>query len=306
MIGATIGGVIGAAVMASAVAGAGMPRAEPEGNKYAKARLIAETTAAQPGQTLNLAVTFDISPGWHLYWKGQNDSGMPIEVELTLPEGFKAGEMRWPAPERYVLPGDLVDYVYHHRVTLIVPVSVPKDARGTLEAKAHVSFLVCEAACIPGRADVTLSVPIAAEGADAPAPSPYAKRFVDARRLWPRPLAEVGTAITRSWGTSHTQRMYELTFSAPGADRLAFMPEEGAAVLDDAITDGQKDGDALTLRFTRVTVGDNDARARGSRVRGILMRRQPGGVVDYIRIDEPLPDSADGAQPAKDTGTHAK
>lgn len=295
MIVSTIGGVIGAAVLATATVAGGSLRAEPEGNKYAKARLIAEASAAQPGQTLNLAVTFDIAPGWHLYWKGQNDSGMPIEVDLTLPEGFKAGEMRWPAPERYVLPGDLVDYVYHNRVTLIVPVSVPADAKGTLEASATVSFLVCEAACIPGKADVKVSVPVVAADAPTPALSPEAKHFAEARRLWPRPIGELGAAIGLKWGGGE-----HLTITAKGADRLAFMPQEGAATLVDAITTGQKEGDTLTLAFER---GGGET---GGRVRGILMRRQPGGVIDYVRIDELLPTVPTAGQPAKDSAVHGK
>ena len=78
----------------------------------------AQLAAPDPG-TVTVAWTFDLAEGWHLYGSGLNDSGYPPSVALTLPDGWRAGPLRWPVPERYLMPGDILDHVYHHRLVLL-------------------------------------------------------------------------------------------------------------------------------------------------------------------------------------------
>ncbi len=41
---------------------------------------------------------------WHVYWRNPGDSGLPPEVAWTLPAGFSAGPLQWPAPSRIPWP----------------------------------------------------------------------------------------------------------------------------------------------------------------------------------------------------------
>ncbi|NBC47147.1 MAG: hypothetical protein GVY22_03970, partial [Gammaproteobacteria bacterium] len=41
------------------------------------ARLIAESAAVVPGGNVELALVFDLRPGWHTYWRNPGDSGEP-------------------------------------------------------------------------------------------------------------------------------------------------------------------------------------------------------------------------------------
>ena len=59
--------------------------------------------AAAPGESVTLIWRFELADDWHLYWTGRNDSGYPPLIELDLPEGWVAGGLQWPAPERYVV-----------------------------------------------------------------------------------------------------------------------------------------------------------------------------------------------------------
>ena len=75
------------------------------------ARLVPEAGSVVPGGTLWVDLHLDIDPGWHVYWRNPGDSGLPTEIAWKLPAGFSAGEIAWPAPERFVL-GTIGNYGY--------------------------------------------------------------------------------------------------------------------------------------------------------------------------------------------------
>src|SRR6185503_16838228 len=71
------------------------------------ARLVSERIALTPGRTAWLALHFTIRPGWHTYWLNPGDAGEKTDIAWTLPPGFSAGPIQWPAPERLLEPGDI-------------------------------------------------------------------------------------------------------------------------------------------------------------------------------------------------------
>ncbi len=135
-----------------------------------KARLVSEAASVGPGQTLWVALEFNIREGWHTYWRNPGDSGQATTLAWTLPPGFTAGEIVWPTPHRFELP-PLVNYGYAAHVMHLVRITAPKDlnvgAPVALAAKA--SWLVCSDVCIPEDADLQLKLPTAgaAGGAEA-------------------------------------------------------------------------------------------------------------------------------------------
>ena len=140
------------------IAGAlGASAAGPEArDKHVEAALVPEVSGVAPGKAFTLAVRLRMDEGWHTYWKNPGDSGMPTSVEWELPEGFAAGELRWPVPERIDVAG-IISYGYHGEVWLLTEISVPAGWAGP-EATigARVSWLMCKEECIPeiGRAHV--------------------------------------------------------------------------------------------------------------------------------------------------------
>ena len=130
------------------------------------ATLVADRSSVAPGETFHLALHQQITPGWHTYWRNPGDSGEPTRLDLSLPQGWNAGEMIWPAPHSYDL-GPLTNYGYSAEVTLPVPVTVPANAApGPLTINAYASWLVCEDICIPEEAELTLTLAVGDSVAD--------------------------------------------------------------------------------------------------------------------------------------------
>jgi thiol:disulfide interchange protein/DsbC/DsbD-like thiol-disulfide interchange protein len=140
---------------------------EYEGRQLVEARLLADTESVVPGQAFEVGVLLEMAPGWHTYWEYSGDSGLPTKVEWSLPPGYEAGPLRWPAPVAKVEPGDIRVYGYSGRVLLMSTITPPTDARGTAALKADVTWLVCEEICIPGEASLELDLPVGAQAAPA-------------------------------------------------------------------------------------------------------------------------------------------
>lgn len=150
--------------------------------RHVKASLIAETDAVRPGQPLSVGIRLEMEKGWHTYWRNPGDSGLPTRVKWDLPAGFSAGEIQWPHPIRFAT-GPLVSYGYEHDVLLPVEIRVPAGvAAPEVRVAGRVDWLECLEACLPGRADVSLTLPVR----PAASPGPQATLFAEARRRLPR------------------------------------------------------------------------------------------------------------------------
>jgi thiol:disulfide interchange protein DsbD len=161
--------------------GVGVGHAAPRGH-HVKASLVAESDAAQPGTPLVLGLRLQMDPSWHTYWRNPGDAGLPTRVKWELPEGFVAGELQWPHPIRFNT-GPLVSYGYEHDVLLPVEIQVPATLASTpVRLTASVSWLECQEICLPGKAELSLSLPVRASAA----PGPSAALFEETRRRLPR------------------------------------------------------------------------------------------------------------------------
>lgn len=237
--------------------------------EHARPRLISEKTGVAPGETIWIGVTFDIDDGWHLYWDGQNDSGMPVKGTWTLPTGVTMGDLLWPTPKRGVYPLDVIDYIYEKRVTAISSITVPKDAiiGSKIAISSHLTWLVCQEQCIPGKGDVSIELPIVA--ADSVKNSADAKFFEEARKTVPTPVlvtlengtnepkasgiglksiqtnarggARAESRVTGKWAGD------TLILNVDGAQGLVFYPDATCSTMTNAIKQGEsKTG---SLRF---------------------------------------------------------
>ncbi|MBV9827637.1 MAG: thioredoxin family protein [Alphaproteobacteria bacterium] len=153
-----------------------------------KATLVPERTTMMPGRPLWVDLHLDIEHGWHVYWRNPGDSGLPTEIEWTLPAGYSAGDIVWPTPERFVV-GTIGNYGYADAADLLVPLTVPADATpgGTQHLAAHATWLVCSDICIPGETVLTLDLPVAASA--APASPATTATFAAARTRLAKPAS---------------------------------------------------------------------------------------------------------------------
>ncbi len=189
-----------------------------KGTTLVEASLIADTTAVVPGRPFRLGVLLKMAPRWHTYWEFAGDAGLPTRIEWTLPPGFGAGPIEWPLPESLLEPGGIRVYAYGGEVLLLTTIQPPANLKTGGEAitiSAAVSWLVCEAICIPGRAAVSIDLPVAdaAEPANAALFSTYAA-------LLPSPGVPPFEVAWRRQGANL------IATAAPGADvtKVDFLP----------------------------------------------------------------------------------
>lgn len=137
--------------------------------QYVQASLVAAEASIQPGKPFTVALRFVHELHWHTYWLNPG-TGLPTTLTWTLPPGFKAGEIQWPAP--IVLKdhtGTVIGNGYEGELFLPVTITPPADLKPgtTVELTAAAEWLMCEEICVPGKATVKLSLPVSA---DAPQP----------------------------------------------------------------------------------------------------------------------------------------
>jgi DsbC/DsbD-like thiol-disulfide interchange protein len=148
--------------------------------------LIAEKDWITAGHPFNVALRFELEKGWHVYWVNPGDSGEPPRVTWDLPASIKAGAIEWPAPQR-LGTSTIVDYGYQDGVTLVVPMRADAtlSSQNPVQIDADVKVLVCREMCIPGKAQVSLTLPVKLQPPPASAQSTHF--FTEARKAWPQP-----------------------------------------------------------------------------------------------------------------------
>ena len=127
-------------------------------------RLVSEQNAVFPGGTFWVGLDMVLDDGWHMYWQNPGDAGLSPKIKWQLPSGIKAGDIQWPYPQR-LSAGPLMSFGYEHEVLLLVPVTVEGNFQSSqmLDLHARVDWLACKEECIPGRAELNLSLPLAAD-----------------------------------------------------------------------------------------------------------------------------------------------
>jgi len=121
--------------------------------------LIAEPKPIEPGKPFTVGLRFRPEPGWHIYWKNPGDSGMAPTVQWKLPEGYTAGPLQFPLPEKILAP-PLVTYGYEMETLLLTEITPPagQPLPAKIKIGADLDWLVCKEICLPGKASLDLNV----------------------------------------------------------------------------------------------------------------------------------------------------
>lgn len=132
-------------------------------------RVRAELLAHAPegvaaGKPVWLGLQLTHAPEWHTYWKNSGDSGLPTQLEWTLPPGVLASDIQWPVPKKIPI-GTLANYGYEGTVLLPVPLEIAPDFKPSLlaqelDVRLKASWLVCRKECIPEEGEFTIRLPI--------------------------------------------------------------------------------------------------------------------------------------------------
>jgi thiol:disulfide interchange protein DsbD len=114
---------------------------------------------ARGGKPIEVALTFDLEPGWHIYWKNPGDSGEATRVDWKLPQGWSLVGIRFPTPHAIDMAG-ITNYGYENRVTLAAQLLPPPSYVGEpVKFSGMASYLICKEACVPGSRTFEFSLP---------------------------------------------------------------------------------------------------------------------------------------------------
>ncbi len=87
------------------------------------AQMMSDVSAIAPGKAFHVGVKLKIAPGWHVYWVNPGDTGIATKINFNLPEGFTAGAVQYPIPERVDVTGGMVSYAYSDEVMLMATIT---------------------------------------------------------------------------------------------------------------------------------------------------------------------------------------
>lgn len=122
--------------------------------------LVHAPSGARPGAAVQAGLQITHAPEWHTYWKNAGDSGLPTELQWTLPPGVTASPIDWPTPRKFPI-GNLANYGYDGTVLLPVTLTVGPEFKGdAIDIGLQASWLVCRRECIPEEGRFQLRLPV--------------------------------------------------------------------------------------------------------------------------------------------------
>ncbi|BCW90554.1 Thiol:disulfide interchange protein DsbD [Alphaproteobacteria bacterium SO-S41] len=231
----------------AALAAAGLAGAQdtaPAHPLNVQASLVAETEGVQPGDTVTVALRFQIREHWHTYWINPGDSGEATTLDWTLPEGVTAGPLQFPYPQR-IQVGPLVNFGFSDTVLHLTDIKVPDNATvgQSIPLKAHAVWLVCDDICVPEEASVSLDLPVVAA---PPPPNPSAAaEFAAARAALPMPSPWPASFAVQDGKVTLALKAPEL--AAAGLESAVLFPVKGGFIKNAAPQAVETTGDGLTI-----------------------------------------------------------
>ncbi len=173
-----------------------------------RVELVAAETS-HSGNPVLAGVHMKLADGWKTYWRKPGDSGLAPRFDWSRSENVAAVDLRWPAPRRFDVPDDIT---FGYKDEVVWPVLVtPEDATRPLTLRLAMSYGVCSDICVPGEAELSLTIPSAAE-ARATAAAPLVRAFL--ARV-PTPPADASAISARFEAASRLHVRYAVEGETP-------------------------------------------------------------------------------------------
>lgn len=258
--------------------------ASPTSEQPVQATLLAEEESVKAGRSFWVGVELKMASGWDTYWMNPGDSGFATQINWTLPEGFHAGPLLWPYPQKFT-NDSFVAFGYTGTVLLLTeitpPEKLPSDQKFTIQA--DVNWLACKDACIPGEQRVTVTLPVSDSTPSLNSQSTHL--FVQAKESLPHPLKSNEGKLTVQ---ELTDKIVLDFIPQPGSlgeiESLLFIPEEGEIVDYSAPQDIQRLNNGVILNVKKA-----HPETALSQVKGVLIVSEKGSDIKRaIQVDSPV------------------
>ena len=253
-----------------------------------KSTLVPELKTLEAGKPFTIALRLEHPQGWHSYY--QNSGGLEEgpSIRWTLPDGFAAGPIQWPAPT--VKDGLLgKSFIYEGSPVFLVQIQTPQklEPGTTVTLQADATWQICSESCINETQSFT---PALGVGSKAETDSSQAPLFAQARATLPQKIS--GTPQASSDGGDIVLRV-----NSDAAEITNFIPDQ--AFIRSARDGGaiSRDGNAWTIRLPRAEKNALDqAIPQGNQISGIVLGSQA------LRVDAtPIESSASSRAPKSGT-----
>ena len=254
---------------------------------HVQASLVAANASIQPGKPFTVALRFQHDPHWHTYWVNPG-TGLATSLTWTLPPGFTAGEIQWPAPNLLKdHTGTIIGNGFEAELFLPVTITPPADLKPGTSVKldAAADWLMCEDVCMPGDAKVSLTLPVSN---DAPAPdAQWGAKIAATVAGLPRADANWNVSASRDAKTV-TLKVTPAAIGAHAPTGLHFFADDNyvAYELPQTVTSDGHGGFVLTLPISP------DGPADTKKLLGVLTSENgwlADGSLHGLRVDTDFP-----------------
>ncbi len=261
-------------------------QAEISYDAHTQVELVSETTSIRASEPFWVALRMKTDEKWHTYWQNPGDSGLPTKIIWTLPEGFSAGPIHWPYPKRIDSAG-LTSYGYEDEVLLPAEITPPANIpQSAVVIKAQAEWLACEIPCIPGQADLSLTLPISET--KPPLDPRWQPAFTRAREGLP--IVDPHWRIGAFQNENNIQiRLYPRSYSNE-IKHFEFFPNEGNLIVHSAL---QKFEFFNKEKFFSLTLlkDQRTGQIRPQRLHGVaVVYVNDQTVIKVLKVDVPLED----------------
>jgi len=191
-----------------------------------EARLVSEVESIKPGTQFCVALCLRMEEGWHTYWKNPGESGLPTSIEWDLPEGFIAGDIQWPYPNRFETSG-VISFGYEGEVLLLIHFKAPVALKSgmLMRLSAGVDWLACKEECVPGQADLSIELPVREQ--DPKTDGRWRESFARTRENLPKLFQQWKISAALDEEKIVIQVLPSFSFYRQMADILFFPEQEG-------------------------------------------------------------------------------
>ncbi len=124
---------------------------------------LQEASGLAPGDEVWVGIKVSLLPGWRVYWKNPGSTGYPTTVAWTLPAGWEASDLHFPAPrlsdkeevKGFVLEGDFS--LFARLRTSPGLTETPKNNSVFVVSATFQALLCSDETCIPYEETLTYS-----------------------------------------------------------------------------------------------------------------------------------------------------
>jgi DsbC/DsbD-like thiol-disulfide interchange protein len=242
--------------------------------------LVADVKTVQPGRAFYAGLFIQHEHGRHTYWKNPGLAGVATQMDWTLPQGWKAGEIQWPEPEKVKML-EINTHGYEKDTLLQVLITPPADVTAqSIALTTKAKWMCCGQTCHPGFTDLTLTLPVAAKLE----PSAWADRMSRGRELFPVKVS--------GWKFSAVRRGRTITLSGQPEKPGLKLPEAPQFLSSDnlicshPVQEWKPDGAGFTVQLTMAdAMLPKDQRT----LRGLLMGKGAWNAGDRRAVEIAVP-----------------